>query len=184
MKNRQQLAQHFADLGFKIGAEVGVCNGYYSKTLLDTIPDLKLHGIDKWSEDVRSHKARHEKDEAYNKTLDILAEFIAKGSFHVIRKSSMEALCDIADESLDFVFIDADHTYDAVKEDINGWTPKVRKGGVVSGHDYYEFKSGKGGVIPAVNEYVAQHNYTLNTTEWDKDNPDRDSRQPCWWFIK
>lgn len=143
-----------------------------------------MYGIDNWSANAESHKQRNKDDQAYNETLDNLKTYIDSGQFIIIRKTSMDALINIPDGSLDFVFIDADHTYDAVKEDINGWTPKVRFGGIVSGHDYYEFGSGKGGIIPAVDEYVKENEYSLQLTNWDKKNPDRDSRQPCWFFIK
>jgi len=49
---------------------------------------------------------------------------------------SLEAVLMIPDISLDFVFIDAMHTYEAVKEDIRAWFPKIRSGGIVAGHDY------------------------------------------------
>jgi hypothetical protein len=73
--------------------------------------------------------------------------------------------------------------YAEVKEDIEAWAPKVRDGGIVSGHDYYEFPSGKGGVIPAVDEYVAKHDHQLNVIPWDRSQT-TDNRQPCWYFVK
>jgi predicted O-methyltransferase YrrM len=60
-----------------------------------------------------------------------------------------EAASLFQDGSLDGVFIDADHTYEAVKMDIQNWMPKVRKGGILAGHDYVETWPG---VIEAVNE--------------------------------
>jgi predicted O-methyltransferase YrrM len=98
----------------------------------------------------------------------------------------MEALADISDESLDFVFIDAGHTYDDVKKDVEEWAKKVRVGGIVSGHDYYESKEGRYGlgIIKAVDEYIKKTGYVLQIIGWDKENPDRDSRQPCWYFVK
>lgn len=54
----------------------------------------------------------------------------------VIRECSWEAADHVADGVLDFVFIDADHSYDAVCKDIKAWRPKVRGGGLISGHDY------------------------------------------------
>lgn len=184
MKNRTELAQYFAKLGFKTGAEIGVCKGHYSKKLCENIPGLKLYGIDNWSNNSGSHRERNHRDSAYKQTLENLKPFLASGHFLIIRKSSMDALADIPDESLDFVFIDADHTYEGVKEDVEGWSKKVRKGGIVSGHDYYEFKSGKGGIIPAVNEYVAKHGLDLKLTDWDRENPEGDERQPSWYFIR
>jgi len=68
----------------------------------------------------------------------------------IVRKLSTDAAMDFGDESLDFVYIDADHSYNAVKEDIAAWAPKVRRGGIVAGHDYYYTRAGNIGVIAAV----------------------------------
>ena len=65
------------------------------------------------------------------------------------RMTTNEAAGLFKDESLDAVFIDADHSYEAVKMDIQNWMPKVRKGGILAGHDY---NSAWPGVIKAVNE--------------------------------
>lgn len=53
-----------------------------------------------------------------------------------VQKLSVEAAGDYGNQSLDFVFIDADHRYDAVKEDIAAWWPKIKPGGSLAGHDY------------------------------------------------
>ena len=66
------------------------------------------------------------------------------------------------DESLDFVFIDADHSYECVKNDIARWMPKVKKGGVISGDDYVRQHPG---VIQAVNE-TFQNNFELLGRNW------------------
>lgn len=73
------------------------------------------------------------------------------GAINIIRKPSTEAAKDYADNSLDFVFIDADHEYESVVEDINAWHPKVKIGGVLAGHDYH---LNHPGVIRAVNELL------------------------------
>jgi predicted O-methyltransferase YrrM len=175
MKNRLELARYFAELGFKTGAEVGVSWGFYSKMLCENIPGLKLYCIDSWG-------YRH----VYKGTLEILGPFIRSGQVTILKKKSMDALADIADESLDFVYIDADHSYDSVKEDINGWARKVRRGGIVSGHDYCEIKRKNWvcGVIQAVNEYVAEHNLDLKLAGLDKKDLAEDEREPSWYFIK
>lgn len=147
MKNRTELAKHFAELGFKKGAEIGVFKGYYSQVLCENIPSLKLYCIDLVIQKL---------------TKDKLSPF----NCELIEKSSMDAVKDFEDESLDFVFIDANHYYENVKNDIEEWTKKVRKGGIVSGHDYYVFKYSKNdGVIKAVDEYIAEHGYKLELTE-------------------
>lgn len=53
-----------------------------------------------------------------------------------IRMASVDAAKTYSDESLDVVFIDAGHSYEAVKADILAWYPKVKRGGYIAGHDY------------------------------------------------
>lgn len=173
MKNREELAKHFAELGFKKGAEIGIYEGRYSKVLLDNIPSLELFCIDSWED------KRHQK--LYPTAVKEL-EFYSGAT--IIRETSLEAAKEIKDGSLDFVFIDAAHDYKNVKADIEVWSPKVRIGGIVSGHDYYPFKSGSTGVIDAVNEYVKNNNINLRLTSYDKDNVHNDDKPPCWWYIK
>ena len=87
----------------------------------------------------------------------------------------------LPDKTLDFVFIDGDHTFNNVMLDILLWTPKVRKGGIISGHDYYSHKAG--GVIPAVNAYCEANKIDLNLTLKGVAEH-KDDQCPCWWFIK
>lgn len=54
----------------------------------------------------------------------------------VIKSCSWEAASLFEDNSLDFVFVDADHQYESVRKDIMAWYPKIRKGGIIAGHDY------------------------------------------------
>jgi predicted O-methyltransferase YrrM len=68
-----------------------------------------------------------------------------------IKATSKAASKKFADESLDVVFIDLTHTYEAVKEDIALWLPKVKKGGYLAGDDYHENWPG---VIQAVDELL------------------------------
>ncbi|MEX0909991.1 MAG: class I SAM-dependent methyltransferase [Candidatus Paceibacterota bacterium] len=182
MKNRIELAKHFAELGFKKGAEIGVFAGHYSDILLKNIPGLELFCIDFWGgyAGYREHGFEGSMGTAHNKAIETL-----KGRATIIKKLSVEASKDFADESLDFVYIDANHEYKFVKEDIVAWTQKVKKGGIVAGHDYYVSKTGNDGVIRAINEYVKEHGFDLKLTEWDKvTHIDHDDRQPSWYFIK
>ena len=180
MRNRTELAKYFGELGFKSGAEIGTCYGAYAERLYQNIPGLKLIAVDNWDNPETSRRERDRKVSVETKARAKLAPY---GTI-IVKKSSMEAVKKVPDESLDFVYIDAGHTYKSVKEDIREWSKKVRPGGIVSGHDYYEFRSGRGGIIPAVDEYVKEHGYELHLTDWDKENPAKDERQPSWWFKK
>ena len=82
----------------------------------------------------------------------------------------MDAVKDFKDESLDFVYIDANHGYESTKEDIREWSKKVKKGGIVSGHDYVK-KNGYG-VIEAVGEL------NEDVTIWKGDH------SPSWSYVK
>ena len=183
MKNRIELAEHFNRLGFKRGAEIGVCNGRYSKILCEKIPDLELIGIDYYRPygGHGIHRLQSTQDDNLLVTREKLKDY---PKYTLLINVAHEAVKWIADESLDFVFIDSDHSYEAVYQDIRDWAPKVRKGGIVSGHDYYQGKSGRMGVVKAVDEFIAENpQYTLETTEWDNE-ADRDDRQPDWYFTK
>ena len=120
---RQDLYVLFNELGFKLGAEVGVYRGANAKVILDTVPNLKLHLVDLWQQ--RSFLRQT------HKTLKRL-----KSRIVTVEKASMDAVRYYEDESLDFVYIDADHTFDFVMQDIIEWSKKVRPGGIVAGHDF------------------------------------------------
>lgn len=180
MRSRLELAKLFADKGYTLGAEIGVLDGYYSEVLLKTIPKLRLYAIDPWKEydGFKTKRIQPFLDKAYEGALQKLSAY----NCEVIRKTSMEAVSLFKDGCLDFVYIDANHDYPYIKEDIEAWTPKVRKGGIVAGDDYYISRNNIG-VIKAVDEYVAENGYTLNLTDWN-DDLIRDNRQPSWYFIK
>ncbi len=76
---------------------------------------------------------------------------------------SFDRAKDFEDESIDFLFIDANHTYEFVIKDIKSFLPKMKKGGVIAGHDYNEHHPG---VIQAVNEVFTNVNYDPKEDVW------------------
>jgi len=144
------------------GAELGVLKGDTFLHLLRTCPHLRLIGVDTWApdysqEDRRAEGGRTYADhplEGYYKAIRaaLAAEGLADRAM-LKRTTTQSAARSIKNSSLDFVFIDADHTYEGVAADIDGWQRKVRPGGMILGHDYNprDFP----GVVQAVNERFA-----------------------------
>lgn len=152
---RNNLPELFNELGFKIGAEIGVLTGVYSEILCKGIPGLKLYGIDAWQiymPDYRDYKEQVKLDDAYAKAIVRLKPY----NVELIQAFSMDAVKTFLNNSLDFVYIDGNHEYPFVTQDIIYWSRKVRPGGIVAGHDYYETKakSSRCHVIPAVQGYT------------------------------
>lgn len=177
MKDRIDLAKHFHDKGFKKGAEIGVADGRYSKILCESIHDLHLICVDPW----QPYEGNWRTQDYQAKALSQAEEKLLGYDVEFMVATSLEAAPLIEDDSLDFVFIDGAHDFDNVMLDIILWTPKVRKGGIISGHDYCFFTNS--GVVEAVNTYTEIHHKELNIISRAKD-VHRDDRQPCWWFVR
>ena len=177
IKDRIALAEHFASLGFTNGAEIGVADGRYSEILCQKIPNLELLGVDVWAKYEKNWRSDEYQDVAYQKAKERLSKY----NVHLRRESSLNASIATKDDYLDFVFIDGSHVFDHVMTDIIIWARKVKKGGIVSGHDYYQFHDS--GIIQAVNAYVEEHKLDLNLTLAGVAEH-KDDQCPCWWFIK
>lgn len=157
---RDDLARLFAELGFRVGAEIGIKQGIYSEILCQANSDLLLHCIDPWKSYEgwgAWYNSQLKIDEFYKEAQERLAYYNCR----LIKKFSMEAIHDFADESLDFVFIDANHDFLHIAQDIDGWRKKVRKGGIVSGHDYIKHPQPTAThVAHVVNAYTSAYSIT------------------------
>ena len=123
--------------GELVGVEVGVCLAHTTEAFAKGIKNLKkLYAVDNyptfvdwdgsdWNKDRQDlmKKAAQEKMLAHKDKVEFL---------HV---SSEEFVKTIEDESLDFVFIDGDHSFEAALKDFQNYYPKVKKGGIFGGHD-------------------------------------------------
>jgi len=166
----KDIPRLFNELGFKVGAEVGVYLGFYARWLLRMMPGLKLYGIDSWIpykgyEDITDNNII----QAYEK-----AKEMTKGyDCTLIKGWSNEVVDQFEDESLDFVFIDGNHDYEYVIEDIAKWSKKVRPGGIVYGHDFDD----RWGVARAVTEWTQ----TYKISPWFFTTQHRGR---CWLYVK
>lgn len=163
-----KLVEQFRKTG--VGAEIGVEYGSFSKQILSQWGG-KLISVDMWADSKIEAHAR----KVLNTERSIL-----------IKDSSVHAATEIAEGSLDFVYIDADHDYLSCRQDIYSWFRKVRHGGIVAGHDYLNWYREQGGgcdfgVKAAVDEFCTKFGYTLHVTSEDfwEGNP-----YPTWYFVK
>lgn len=130
--SRKFMLETFRELGFKVGAEIGVAEGYFAEDMLKGIPGLKLYGVDAWV----SYPGYQEYIDREEKCFEEAKRRTAGYDCTLIRKYSMDAVKDFEDGSLDFVYIDCAHDFYNVAMDICQWSKKVKIGGVVWGHDF------------------------------------------------
>ncbi|KKM96434.1 hypothetical protein LCGC14_1178130 [marine sediment metagenome] len=151
------------------GAEIGVERGRNSKSILKELNIEKLYLIDPWInyEEIDNNWTNIDENYKY-----VLREFEKNKKVEIIKYYSDYAVNLFKMDSLDFVYIDANHSYEYVYQDISIWFPKVKKGGVIAGHDillknntYYE-------VLEAVKNFCYRNNINFYINE------------PDWYFIK
>jgi len=161
IKSRKELAGFFNESGFKTGVEIGVGDGTFSDYMHKVIPDLQLLSIDPWIPyNMTTAKYRQT-------AIDRLSKYPGN---RIIQRTSMEVACCVTEQSLDFVYIDGDHTFDPVMCDIIEWSKRVRPGGIVSGHDYIKQFPG---LRWAVKTYAKIHRLEIYFTERQNRGADR-----------
>ena len=147
---RRSLPRMLRDMRCRSGVEVGTHRGESAEFWLKNSPQLHLTCIDPYI----AYNARHSQDEqdaVYAEALERLKPYNAE----IIRETSLDAVDSFEDKSLDFVYIDGDHEFDPVMQDLICWAQKVRGGGVVMLHDYCVMW--RGGVMAAVDAYTKSH---------------------------
>jgi hypothetical protein len=171
------------------GVEIGTFKGQFSKEILQNWSGT-LYMIDVWrplGEEYLDSSNHSIHTTAYSEAMNNISGLEDRGI--MIRATSKKASKIFTDNSLDFAYIDANHAYDFVVEDIELWYPKIKSGGYLLGHDYIDMDwyndpnfaknkkdkhiwsndhyHGVFGVNPAVDEFCEEHNYSLTlTSEW------------------
>lgn len=145
------------------GAEVGVREGHFSDLLLTHSRCASLYSIDPWREfshndylDI-SNRPQEQQEAIFKECSQRLSRHGNRS--HIVRGCSVEVACGSEVPSrLDFVYLDAQHHYEAVMEDLRAWHGKMRPGGLMMGHDYVDgdYPAGKFGVRRAVDEFFGR----------------------------
>lgn len=175
--SRDELGELFSNMGFVVGVELGVERGVYSKILMDSHPGMVLVGIDAWTayKGYRDHVSQDKLDDMYAEAKSIMKDY--KG--YAVRKGfSQDQVKEFADGELDFVYIDAAHDFVNVTLDIAAWEKKVRKGGIVAGHDY---RRTTGGAVNHTKDVVQAWTYSHDIKPW---YVLRGDRAATWLWIK
>ena len=183
---RNQLAELLHELDFKDGVEVGVAAGRYSQILCEANPQMKLYGVDPWKplEDYVDTTDEHVFEVTRQEAEDRLKGY---SNYKFIYKTSMEAVKDFENGTLDFVYIDGNHNFVNVTNDISEWIKKIKSGGIISGHDYFRSRGHpETQVIKAVNIYTEEKKirpWFVLGNEADNEGLIRDKPR-SWMWIK
>ena len=151
-----------------IGVEIGVRTGAFSDVVLSNTNLSMLISIDVWND-----------TEHMSQTLELLKKYGKRST--MLRQSSLLAASLFPDDMFDFIYLDSNHSYNNVKREIELYWPKLKSGGIFSGHDYVDgWKNRQGkflpfGVIQAVDEFVEREDQILHLI---------DPRWPSWWLVK
>lgn len=180
---REQMPAMLIAKDYRLGAEIGVYCGEHAELLLANWPGT-LWLVDPWRHQplsVYNDQSNHS-DEDFEKcimpeAMNRLARFGNRA--RVLRSFSVDAAADFRDSEFDFVYLDANHSRAAVLADLRAWTPKVRSGGMVAGHDYIDYNREDGmglGVPSALAEFSLGRSIELHVAF--------DETWPTWYFMK
>lgn len=159
--------------------EVGTQAGVYSAHLLTVGKCRRLWSVDCWETQGACYRdaanvGQEEQERLYLLTRERLTPFGERS--RIVRAYSIAAAKRFRDGSLDFVYLDARHDEEGVMEDLTAWFPKVRKGGILAGHDYKdgEFWYGRFGVKQTVDKFASERGLRVLAT---RETP------PSWFLI-
>lgn len=162
-----------------VGAEIGIGEGFHTSFFLRELDIDFVFLVDPYMV---------YKDERLTLKFEIIEEWEKKAHVRLdkykhkikwMKEKSADAAILIADNSLDFVYIDGNHTYEFVTEDIFLWYPKVKRGGLLSGHDY-DYKS----VKQAVDEFIGKENLELYIEDMGPKQFSGKGKKYDWWIWK
>jgi hypothetical protein len=150
-----------------ICAEIGVHEGDFSEQILSAVEPEKLHLIDPWEhqDEPSCQESRYGNlglqgqdtmDSRYKQVAERFARQVREGAVEIHRSFSDVAAGEFQPDYFDWVYIDGNHLYEYVKQDLELYFPKVKAGGYLTGDDYGVRGWWENGVQKAVDEFVSQ----------------------------
>lgn len=166
IKNRETFLNLMPKNG--VVAEVGVWRGDFAKKIIDITKPKEMYLIDPWE---WLGQWKDGSDPTFNNPDEVYAEILKKfpasnnENVRIVRTSSEIASKNFKDEYFDWVYIDADHRYKQIQEDLHFWWPKIKEGGMLCGHDISnlflekeitDYEKDKNGVPRALIEFLKE----------------------------
>ncbi len=143
-----------------IVAEIGVAEGQFSNSILSLTDPIKLYLIDCWEEQSFSIYPEYRPQPTQDGYYELVKQKFGRDSrVEIIKEYSDKAAKVFPDNYFDWIYIDGNHVYEAIKADLESWLPKVKDGGIIAGHDYVVRKDF--GIVSAVNEFVKKHDFSI-----------------------
>lgn len=131
MNRAEWLVSVINERGYTSGIELGVKAGATLEHLLENCPSLKMYGVDLWN----VTPGYEDWDHVDNKSLAQSVQKRFGDRLSLIEDCTWDSADMFPDKYLDFVFVDGDHRTESVLKDLKAWLPKIKKGGMISGHD-------------------------------------------------
>lgn len=180
--------------------EIGLACGHFSKQLHKYFPTAEIHAVDPYTYDANMLMDAEDNDLVFapyrdawssQATLDEFFDNTVLGlnpqltspdddpeteDSRLYRMTSEDAVDKFEDASLDFIYVDGDHSHDTVLNDLRLYWPKLKVGGVIAGDDYEDVHGW--GVISAVDQFAAEEELTLNV------QTEEETATRQWWFTK
>lgn len=177
-----KIKSHLGEINTAI--EIGTWRGDFANIMCDKLKPNKFYAIDPYMLYEGYTDKPDQNEFANQRNLDMLADraswrisaMLPEGRSVLLREMSCNAIHQFEDNSLDVVYVDADHKYEPVLADIRAWYAKVKPGGILCGDDYIEGSHiEKFGVIEAVKDFAAEMNLKFAVTN---------GPNPSWVFCK
>ncbi|SMY09098.1 class I SAM-dependent methyltransferase [Flavimaricola marinus] len=160
--NRARFLQKMPKGGVAI--EIGVWRGEFSRKILDALEPKKLCLIDPWKSFEDHDDAAFSGREEAEKMDEIFADVsrmyeaeIKSKQVIMMREMSLDALKKFKDETINFAYVDGDHSYEGVKADLEALMPKMVSGGIMAFDDYHRRGWWGDGVLRAIHEFIGAH---------------------------
>lgn len=183
-----KMRKNFCDLinnkKYKTAVEIGVYKGNFSKILMSGSNLEMMYGVDPWQQKYIREKFNVE--DIYLDAIKQLDPYISIGKYKIVRTISKKAAEMFSNSGVqfDFIYLDGDHSYTGITEDLKLWWPLVRVGGCLAGHDFTDWTKRINKENPkfirkvksAVIDFFGKLNREFKTTYMDSPK--------SWWIIK